>query len=239
MRRQRLATEWFCLIEGVVTGPYSSAELQTLAGDGQLPPDAQVRRNSNGEWVRADAVKGLRFAPKPTISSFRVKGKDRHSGQIREVVVFATSEEEAYRQAAHMGIVTGTVYDTEVLKETAEQQARQQEEARDRQRIRNASLSVGPRQWRYRMVQIPTHIGVNKHTSTRGSAAGYMEEVVEQYAEQGWEYYRSDEIGVQSNPGCLAALFGAQPRSTSYYVLTFRVAVATSSSADPDDASSF
>ena len=228
-----MATEWFCLIEGAVTGPYTAAQLQTLAGDGQLPPDAQVRRSKNGEWVRADAVKGLRFAPKPTVSSFRIKGRDRHSGQMREAVIVAASEEDAYRRAAHMGIVTGTVYDTEVLKESAEQQARQREEARDRQRIRNAFLSVGPRQWRYRMVQIPTHIGVNKHTSTRGSAAGYLEEVVEQYAEQGWEFYRSDEIGVRINPGWLAALFGGQPSYQRYYVLTFRVSVATEPSVEP------
>jgi hypothetical protein len=38
----------------------------------------------------------------------------------------------------------------------------------------------------------------------------------------GWEFYRVDEIGVETVPGCLAAIFGGRSTHTAYYVITFR-----------------
>jgi len=49
-----------------------------------------------------------------------------------------------------------------------------------------------------------------------------MESVVNQMAEQGWEFYRVDSIGVQLEPGCLGALLGQKAAERAYYVITFR-----------------
>ena len=55
-----------------------------------------------------------------------------------------------------------------------------------------------------------------------GEAAQYLENVVNQEARQGWEFYRVDNIGVELRPGCLFALFGQKATYTNYYVVTFR-----------------
>ncbi len=49
-----------------------------------------------------------------------------------------------------------------------------------------------------------------------------MQTLANEYAAQGWEFYRVDTIGVVVQPGCLASLFGAQRTVTEYYVVTFR-----------------
>jgi hypothetical protein len=76
--------------------------------------------------------------------------------------------------------------------------------------------------YRYKMVQIPPHIEVEEGTPTSGRAAAYLEEVVNDEAMDGWEFYRVDEIGVRINPGCLSALFGVPTQTRVYYVITFR-----------------
>ena len=41
------------------------------------------------------------------------------------------------------------------------------------------------------------------------------------YVQKG-EFYRVDTVGVLTQPGCLAALFGASQSVIQYYVVTFR-----------------
>lgn len=83
--------------------------------------------------------------------------------------------------------------------------------------------------YQYRMIQIPPAIsvtGVEKGTE----AAHYLESLANQQAQQGWEFYRVDSIGVEVRPGCIAGLLhtltggvlGAEITYTSYYVVTFR-----------------
>lgn len=73
----------------------------------------------------------------------------------------------------------------------------------------------------YKMVQIPPNIEVNKKEK-HNAAAYYLQNVVNEYPEDGWEFLRVDEIGVQEKPGCLAALFGQKSFPVNYYVITFR-----------------
>ena len=75
--------------------------------------------------------------------------------------------------------------------------------------------------YQYKMVQIPANISVSGVERGR-EAAQYLENVVNQEARQGWEFYRVDEIGVEVRPGCLMALFGQKATYTQYYVVTFR-----------------
>jgi len=213
-----VATEWYCSIAGTISGPHLAGELQSLADRGELSPSDHIRRGKDGEWIRADSVKGLKFTERPRTTAYTVKGTDRQTGRTRELVIVAASEEESFRRAAESGIVTGTPQDAEVAKELADQQAR-------KVKAQKAAAAVGPRRWRYKMVQIPPNVAIEEGTSTRGVAAGYLELLVEKHAELGWEFYRVETIGIRINPGCLAALLGGQSQMELYYVVTFRVAV--------------
>ena len=74
--------------------------------------------------------------------------------------------------------------------------------------------------YEYKMVQVPPSIKVS---SSRGTeAADYLQEVVNKTAQQGWEFYRVDSIGVVSEPGCLMSLLGQKTTIVEYYVVTFR-----------------
>lgn len=72
----------------------------------------------------------------------------------------------------------------------------------------------------YKMVQIPPGIVLQKQSD--GAAAAYLQNVVNSMADDGWEFYRVDPIGVSIQPGCLGFLMGRQPSNTTYHVITFR-----------------
>jgi len=76
----------------------------------------------------------------------------------------------------------------------------------------------------YKMVQIPPTILVKSSIQQGTEAASYLESVVNQHAAEGWEFFRIDSVGVQTQPGCLASLFGHGPSEVTYYVITFRMA---------------
>ena len=92
--------------------------------------------------------------------------------------------------------------------------------------ISDEARTVGPRLWRYKMVQIPPNIEVQEGSTTRGVAATYLERVVEEHAAFGWEFHRVDELGVIVNPGCLTLLFGGKSELSRDFVVTFRCPVA-------------
>lgn len=77
--------------------------------------------------------------------------------------------------------------------------------------------------YKYKMIQIPPNISVQAKSHIGNEAAAYLEGVVNEYAPQGWEFYRIDNIGVELKPGCLSALGGAKSESSVYYVITFRM----------------
>ncbi|MDH5301427.1 MAG: DUF4177 domain-containing protein [Gammaproteobacteria bacterium] len=74
----------------------------------------------------------------------------------------------------------------------------------------------------YKMVQIPPNITVEMKTHRGNEAAAYLESVVNEYASDGWEFYRVDSVGVRLQPGCFAALGGKKEENSLYYVITFR-----------------
>ncbi len=75
--------------------------------------------------------------------------------------------------------------------------------------------------YEYKFVQIPQAISV-KRTSGDYAAADYIQETVDQYTKDGWEFYRIDTIGVASEPGCIASLFGAKTYYQDYAIICFR-----------------
>ncbi len=72
------------------------------------------------------------------------------------------------------------------------------------------------------MVQVPPNVEVQAKQHKGNEAAAYLETVVNQYAKQGWEFYRVDTIGVSVQPGCFDALFGKKASLNNYYVISFR-----------------
>jgi hypothetical protein len=76
----------------------------------------------------------------------------------------------------------------------------------------------------YKMVQVPPTIAVQAKDHRGNEAAVYMESVVNQMANEGWEFLRVDTIGVQVQPGCLMSLLGQKTTETTYYVISFRKA---------------
>lgn len=124
---------------------------------------------------------------------FRVSGVDAKSGDEVEIDIEADSQKAAF------------------------------EIAKQKHRIVPRSATTrGGSNWVYKMVQIPPTIEIGEKEEKRRVAAGYLESVVNKYAEKGWEFYRVDQIGVRVNPGCLAGLLGVPAQHTVYYVVTFR-----------------
>lgn len=76
--------------------------------------------------------------------------------------------------------------------------------------------------YQYKMVQVPPGIRVKAKEHQGGEAAAYLEEIVNQWAQKDWEFFRVDSIGVRTEPGCLASLFGQKAQTLEYYVVTFR-----------------
>ncbi|MDN3518064.1 DUF4177 domain-containing protein [Aquisalimonas lutea] len=76
--------------------------------------------------------------------------------------------------------------------------------------------------YQYKMVQIPPNIAVKMKAHKGNEAAAYLEQVVNEYAAQGWEFFRVDSIGVSLQPGCFDALSGKKEENSQYHVITFR-----------------
>lgn len=72
------------------------------------------------------------------------------------------------------------------------------------------------------MLQIPPNVEVQAKQHKGNEAAAYLENIVNKHAQDGWEFYRIDEVGVKTQPGCLAALFGNKGDFNTYYVITLR-----------------
>ncbi|MCK4762923.1 MAG: DUF4177 domain-containing protein [Candidatus Aminicenantes bacterium] len=76
--------------------------------------------------------------------------------------------------------------------------------------------------YQYKMLQVPQIIKIKAKDYQGGEAAAYLEQIVTQEAREGWEFYRVDTIGVYSQAGCIASLFGSKDELSEYYVVTFR-----------------
>jgi hypothetical protein len=72
------------------------------------------------------------------------------------------------------------------------------------------------------MEQIPPTIVVKGKDVKGREAAAYLETIVNQQAQSGWEFFRVDEVGVLEVPGCLWQLLGKSADLRVFYVVTFR-----------------
>ena len=75
--------------------------------------------------------------------------------------------------------------------------------------------------WHYRCVPLASNLLTGK--SLDGSAAASaLETLINQWAADGWEFYRTDEFTVLNQPGCVASLFGGKAAAMSQKIVTFR-----------------
>ena len=76
--------------------------------------------------------------------------------------------------------------------------------------------------YRYKMIQVPPTVAVKSRGERGSEAAAYLAKVVNEQAKLGWDFFRVDSLGVQTQAGCLGAFAGAQASTSIYYVITFR-----------------
>ncbi|WP_018466927.1 DUF4177 domain-containing protein [Calidithermus timidus] len=75
--------------------------------------------------------------------------------------------------------------------------------------------------YEYKAVQLPKHISVNARNRD-SAAAELIQGVINNFAAEGWEFYRIDTVTTVEPPGCLAALFGQKDTYTPLNVVIFR-----------------
>jgi hypothetical protein len=78
---------------------------------------------------------------------------------------------------------------------------------------------LGP--YEYKMVQVAEHVVVREEALKGNEGAAYLQGVVNEQAQQGWEFFRVDEMSLSvSRP----ELFGTRSQGpvTRFYVVTFR-----------------
>lgn len=91
--------------------------------------------------------------------------------------------------------------------------------------IRQKSEDISS-QYRYLIVPFVGHLssGVfsvdNAHKVTM-----QLQELIDQYSHQGWDFYRIDKVNIQVTPGCLASLLGAQVSFITFDQVVFRQSV--------------
>ncbi len=80
--------------------------------------------------------------------------------------------------------------------------------------------------WIYKVIAIPRDIGIMRKMFSaklpEEIAAGYIEQIINDMAQHGWEYYRADECTIVERPGCFGMIFGRKEEAYTYNMLVFR-----------------
>jgi len=77
-------------------------------------------------------------------------------------------------------------------------------------------------QWEYKVVAVPRDLAITKRLFSvpdpAETVADYIEQILNQKAGEGWEFYRAVVVSVRVPPGCLGSLLG-QREGTAVYNL--------------------
>jgi hypothetical protein len=73
----------------------------------------------------------------------------------------------------------------------------------------------------YRVVPFIGHIKSGEKDGAHKVAA-QLQQVINEGAGQGWEFYRIDRVQIAVRPGCLASLLGAQTSYIGFDQIVFR-----------------
>jgi hypothetical protein len=69
-------TTWYVKVGAKEHGPYLPSQLKRLAEEGKVSPESEVRRGTDGSWVRARRVKGLFPVTTPTPDKAAINEED-------------------------------------------------------------------------------------------------------------------------------------------------------------------
>ncbi|NBH76354.1 DUF4177 domain-containing protein [Rodentibacter pneumotropicus] len=72
--------------------------------------------------------------------------------------------------------------------------------------------------YEYKMIQVPPNIIASRKNITT-AAADYLQDVVNEWAERGWEFWRVDDFATEEKSGCFS---GGKSTMHIYKVITFR-----------------
>jgi hypothetical protein len=74
----------------------------------------------------------------------------------------------------------------------------------------------------YYMIQLPSNIALDARRVQGNELAMFVQDWANRLSNEGWEFYRIDNMNVIEQPGCLSSLFGASQQFIPYSIMTFR-----------------
>lgn len=77
---------------------------------------------------------------------------------------------------------------------------------------------------RYEYLVVPFQ-GQIKGSGTPQEVSKQLQDIINQHATQGWEFYTLNDVNIQVAPGCLGSLMGASTSYVAYDQVIFRRAV--------------
>ena len=76
--------------------------------------------------------------------------------------------------------------------------------------------------YEYKTVPVPSHLATQEGRDLAQELANYIQNIINNMAKDGWEFYRADNFSISETLGCLSSLFGVKPNMENYNILTFR-----------------
>lgn len=74
---------------------------------------------------------------------------------------------------------------------------------------------------RYQYHVVP-FIGRIKSNQSANDVSAQLEDLINQYASKGWEFYQLNDVNIEVQPGCLGRLFGAKASYIQFDQVIFR-----------------
>ena len=74
---------------------------------------------------------------------------------------------------------------------------------------------------KYQYVVVP-FIGQIKSRQSAAEVSVQLQNLINHYAAQGWEFYQLNDVNIEVRPGCLASLFGARAAYIQFDQVIFR-----------------
>jgi hypothetical protein len=75
--------------------------------------------------------------------------------------------------------------------------------------------------YRYRVVPFVGRVRADR-SETAQTVSMQLQQVIDHYAEEGWELYSIEKVGIEVHPGCLGAFFGRGITYLNYDQIIFR-----------------
>lgn len=87
-------------------------------------------------------------------------------------------------------------------------------------------------QYEYYVQAIPPTITGETTAGPAEHAAKYLQNLINQRAEKGWEFYRVEQLAVKTPPGCVGKFLGHSEELTEHYLVVFRKPQSENAGAD-------